>query len=95
VTDKAAGKKGIFVLPRTDEHAGIHRRAHRGKMGQKPSDTAQILFENCRGAGRCAVGCRRRGYKIALSNLEAGRMASPRSVSAWREQRWNCREVRA
>jgi alkylation response protein AidB-like acyl-CoA dehydrogenase len=48
VTDKAAGKKGIsaFLVP-TDTPGYIVARLE-DKMGQHSSDTAQILFENCR-----------------------------------------------
>ena len=43
-------------------------------MGQHASDTAQILFENCRIPASCLMGKEGEGYKIALSNLEAGRI---------------------
>ena len=43
-------------------------------MGQKASDTAQILFENCRIPASCLLGQEGDGYRIALSNLEAGRI---------------------
>jgi butyryl-CoA dehydrogenase len=44
------------------------------KMGQRASDTAQILFENCRIPASCLLGREGDGYRIALSNLEAGRI---------------------
>jgi alkylation response protein AidB-like acyl-CoA dehydrogenase len=44
------------------------------KMGQHASDTAQILFENCRVPASCLLGKEGEGLKIALSNLEAGRI---------------------
>jgi butyryl-CoA dehydrogenase len=44
------------------------------KMGQHASDTAQILLENCRVPARRLLGKEGEGYKIALSNLEAGRI---------------------
>lgn len=43
-------------------------------MGQRASDTAQIVFENCRVPESCMLGKEGDGYKIALSNLEAGRI---------------------
>ena len=43
-------------------------------MGQHASDTAQILFENCRVPVENLLGQEGEGYKIALSNLEAGRI---------------------
>jgi alkylation response protein AidB-like acyl-CoA dehydrogenase len=74
VTDKAAGKKGIsaFWVP-TDTPgyivAGIER-----KMGQHSSDTAQIVFDNCRVPAENLIGEEGQGYKIALSGLEGGRI---------------------
>jgi hypothetical protein len=44
------------------------------KMGQHASDTAQIGFENCRVPASALLGAEGEGYKIALSNLEAGRI---------------------
>ena len=74
VTDRAAGKKGIscFLVP---THTPGYIVANiEDKMGQKASDTAQILFENCRIPVSCLLGQEGEGYKIALSNLEAGRI---------------------
>jgi butyryl-CoA dehydrogenase len=74
VTDKTAGKKGIscFLVP-TETPGYIVARVEE-KMGQKASDTAQILFENCRIPTSCLLGQEGDGYRIALSNLEAGRI---------------------
>ncbi|THF65095.1 acyl-CoA dehydrogenase [Pseudothauera rhizosphaerae] len=74
VTDKSAGKKGIscFIVP-TDAPGYIVARIE-DKMGQKASDTAQILLENCRIPAENLLGAEGEGYRIALSNLEAGRI---------------------
>jgi hypothetical protein len=74
VTDKAAGKKGIscFLVP-TDKPGYIVSRLEE-KMGQHASDTATITFENCRIPADHLLGREGEGYKIALSNLEAGRI---------------------
>ena len=74
VTDKSAGKKGIscFLVP-ADAPGYVVGRLEE-KMGQKASDTAQILFEDCRIPADSLVGEEGQGYKIALSNLEAGRI---------------------
>ena len=74
ITDKAAGKKGIscFLVP-TNTPGYIVARLE-DKMGQHATDTAQILFENCRIPASCLMGKDGEGYKIALSNLEAGRI---------------------
>lgn len=75
VTNPSAGKKGIscFLVP-TDTPGYIVARLEE-KMGQHASDTAQILFENCRIPLENLLGRVGEGYKIALSNLEAGRIA--------------------
>jgi alkylation response protein AidB-like acyl-CoA dehydrogenase len=44
------------------------------KMGQHSSDTAQILFENCRVPAANRIGDEGQGLKIALSGLEGGRI---------------------
>ena len=74
VTDKAAGKRRHQRLHRADEDAGLHGRAYRGQAGPAPSDTAQILFENCRVPASLMIGEPGAGYKIALAGLEGGRI---------------------
>jgi len=44
------------------------------KMGQHASDTAQILFENCRIPAANLLADEGMGLKIALSGLEGGRI---------------------
>jgi alkylation response protein AidB-like acyl-CoA dehydrogenase len=74
VTDKAAGKKGIscFLVPTNTPGFVVGRTEE--KMGQHASDTVQIIFENCRVPASALLGKEGEGYKIALSNLEAGRI---------------------
>ncbi|MGQ9373933.1 acyl-CoA dehydrogenase [Acinetobacter tandoii] len=74
VTDKSAGKKGIscFLVP-TDTPGYIVSRIEE-KMGQHCSDTATIVFEDCRIPAENILGEEGQGYKIALSNLESGRI---------------------
>ncbi|WIT14378.1 acyl-CoA dehydrogenase family protein [Paucibacter sediminis] len=74
VTDKAAGKKGIsaFLVP-TNTPGYVVARIE-DKMGQHASDTAQILFENCRIPAANLLGEEGQGLKIALSGLEGGRI---------------------
>ena len=74
VTDPAAGKKGIscFLVPTATPGYQVARIEN--KMGQHASDTAQILFEDCRVPASALLGKEGEGYKIALSNLEAGRI---------------------
>jgi alkylation response protein AidB-like acyl-CoA dehydrogenase len=74
VTDPGAGKKGIsaFIVP-ADTPGYIVARVEE-KLGQHASDTAQILFENCRIPAENLLGAEGQGYRIALSNLEGGRI---------------------
>ena len=44
------------------------------KLGQHASDTAQIVFENCAVPAANLLGREGGGYRIALANLEAGRI---------------------
>ena len=74
VTDKAAGKKGIsaFIVPTASPGYTVARLED--KTGQHASDTAQILFENCRVPAANLIGDEGQGLKIALSGLEGGRI---------------------
>ena len=74
VTDKAAGKRGIsaFIVPTSTPGYVVARLEE--KMGQHASDTAQILFENCRVPAANLIGQEGQGLKIALSGLEGGRI---------------------
>ena len=74
VTDKAAGKKGIsaFLVPTRTPGYTVARLED--KLGQHASDTAQIVFENCRVPASHRLGEEGMGLKIALSGLEGGRI---------------------
>jgi len=74
VTDKNAGKKGIsaFLVP-TKTPGYIVARIEE-KTGQHASDTAQIVFENCKVPAGNLLAEEGVGYRIALANLESGRI---------------------
>ena len=74
VTDRGAGKRGIsaFLVP-TDSPGYVVARLEE-KTGQHASDTAQIVFENCRVSAQNLIGEEGQGYRIALSGLEGGRI---------------------
>jgi alkylation response protein AidB-like acyl-CoA dehydrogenase len=74
VTDKTAGKKGMsaFIVPTANPGwrvASIER-----KTGQHLSDTAQIALEDLVVPADHLLGAEGEGYKIALANLEGGRI---------------------
>jgi len=74
VTDPEKGGRGIsaFIVPTDTPGYIVSSLEH--KMGQKASDTAQIVFENMRIPVENLLGEEGMGYKIALSNLESGRI---------------------
>src|SRR5208337_3449537 len=74
VTDPAAGKKGIsaFIVP-TDAPGYKVVRVEE-KLGQNASDTCQIAFDEMRLPSDLILGKPGEGYRIALSNLEGGRV---------------------
>jgi alkylation response protein AidB-like acyl-CoA dehydrogenase len=72
ITDKNAGKKGISAfLVRTSTPGYVVARIEE-KTGQRASDTAQIVLENCK--TEHLLGEEGAGYRIALANLESGRI---------------------
>ncbi|WP_410481733.1 acyl-CoA dehydrogenase [Pseudomonas plecoglossicida] len=74
VTDPDAGKRGIsaFIVP-TDA-PGYQVARVEDKLGQHASDTCQIVFDNVRVPVANRLGAEGEGYKIALANLEGGRI---------------------
>jgi alkylation response protein AidB-like acyl-CoA dehydrogenase len=74
VTDRAAGKKGISAFVLSTSTPGYQVARIEDKLGQHASDTAQIVFANCRVAAANRLGEEGEGYRIALSNLESGRI---------------------
>lgn len=74
VTDKAAGKRGISAFLVPTKTPGYTVARIEDKLGQHSSDTAQILFENCRVPASLMIGEEGAGYKIALAGLEGGRI---------------------
>jgi len=74
VTDRAAGKKGISAFVLSASTPGYQVARIEDKLGQHASDTAQIVFANCRVAAANRLGEEGEGYRIALSNLESGRI---------------------
>ena len=74
VTDPGAGKRGIsaFLVPADSE--GLIVSGIEEKMGQEASDTAQLTLEDMMLGSELRIGDEGDGYKIALANLETGRI---------------------
>ncbi|WP_119421644.1 acyl-CoA dehydrogenase family protein [Desertibaculum subflavum] len=73
-SDPAAGKRGIscFLVPTDSE--GWKVAAVEKKLGQRTSDTCQILLEDVFVPADMMLGREGEGYRIALANLESGRI---------------------
>jgi hypothetical protein len=74
VTDPQAGKRGIsaFLVPTTTP--GYRVASVEKKLGQRSSDTCQIVLEDLELTPDLMLGDENQGYKIALANLESGRI---------------------
>lgn len=74
VTDPGAGKKGIsaFLVPTATPGYTVARKER--KLGQRASDTCQIVFEELELTPDLLLGEEGQGYRIALSGLEGGRI---------------------
>ncbi|NLH79421.1 MAG: acyl-CoA dehydrogenase [Phyllobacteriaceae bacterium] len=74
VTYPAAGKKGIsaFIVPTSTPGYRVVRVED--KLGQHASDTCQLAFDDMEIPVDLRLGAEGEGYKIALSNLEGGRI---------------------
>jgi len=74
VTDRNAGKRGISAFIVDTATPGYRVARLEEKLGQRASDTAQIALEDCAVPASNLLGKEGEGYRIALYNLEAGRI---------------------
>jgi alkylation response protein AidB-like acyl-CoA dehydrogenase len=74
VTDKDAGRKGITAFLVETNTPGYNVVRVEKKLGIHSSDTCQIAFENMVIPVENVLGEEGQGYKIALANLEGGRI---------------------
>jgi alkylation response protein AidB-like acyl-CoA dehydrogenase len=74
VTDPSAGAKGIsaFLVPAGSPGFEVSRVE--AKLGQLASDTCQLTFSDVELDASMRIGAEGDGYRIALSNLETGRI---------------------
>lgn len=74
VSNPEAGKRGMtaFLVPTDSPGYVVDKVEH--KLGQKASDTCAIRFEDVFVPDGMVLGAEGEGYRIALSNLEAGRI---------------------
>ncbi len=74
VTDPAAGRKGMtaFLIPTDRVGYLVDKVEH--KLGQQASDTCALRFEDLFVEDDLVLGAPGDGYRIALANLETGRI---------------------
>ncbi len=73
-TDRDAGKAGIsvFLVERGTPGMKVSRKEE--KLGQRASDTVELVFEDCRVPADSLLGNEGDGFKIMLSSLDGGRI---------------------
>jgi butyryl-CoA dehydrogenase len=74
VTDPAKGKKGISAFIVEKNSPGFVVGKLEDKLGLRSSDTASLLFEDCRVPGENLLGTEGEGFTIALATLDGGRI---------------------
>jgi alkylation response protein AidB-like acyl-CoA dehydrogenase len=74
VTDPQAGKRGISAFLVPTDLDGYRVASTEKKLGQRSSDTCQIALEDLELTPDLMLGEEGQGYKIALANLESGRI---------------------
>ncbi|MEC1770388.1 acyl-CoA dehydrogenase [Schinkia azotoformans] len=74
ITDAEKGTKGIstFIVEKNTPGLIIGKNEH--KMGLHGSRTVQLTFEDCKVPAENLLGAEGEGFKIAMSNLEYGRI---------------------
>ena len=74
-TDRSRGHKGLtaFVIPR--EMPGVSPGKKEDKMGQRASETSDVLFEDVRVPEANMLGAEGEGFKIAMRTIDYARAA--------------------
>lgn len=74
MTDKASGTRGIsaFIVEKSFPGFSIGKRED--KMGIRASSTCELVFENCIVPKENLLGQEGKGFKIAMSTLDGGRI---------------------
>jgi len=74
MTDKTQGTKGISAFIIESDYEGFRIGSHEKKMGIRGSATAELIFEDMRVPKENLLGEVGKGYRIALSTLDGGRI---------------------
>ena len=75
VTDKSKGHRGISALLVEKGTPGFLVGKEEDKLGIRGSSTCGLVFEDCRVPVANRLGEEGQGFKIAMSNLDAGRIS--------------------
>jgi alkylation response protein AidB-like acyl-CoA dehydrogenase len=73
-TDKATAHRGITALLVEKGTPGFTVSKTEDKLGIRASDTAELVFENCRVPVANRLGEEGQGFRIALATLDGGRI---------------------
>jgi len=73
-TDAAARHKGISAFIVNQGTPGLSIGALEDKLGLRASDTADVIFEDCRIPAEDRLGSEGEGFKIAMKGLDGGRI---------------------
>ena len=73
-TDQAAAQRGITALVVEKGTPGFSVSKTEDKLGIRASDTAELVFDECRVPASNRIGDEGQGFKIALATLDGGRI---------------------
>ena len=74
MTDQSKGTKGISAFIVEKGTPGFTAPKHENKMGIRGSIAAELVFEDCRIPKENLLGQEGRGFKVAMSSLDVGRL---------------------
>ena len=74
MTDKSLGTKGISAFIVEKDFPGFKVGAHEKKMGIRGSSTCELVFEDCIVPKENLLGELNKGFKIAMTTLDGGRI---------------------
>ncbi|MFQ5813385.1 MAG: acyl-CoA dehydrogenase [Anaerolineae bacterium] len=75
MTDKSQGHRGISTLLVEKGTPGFSVGTEENKLGIRATSTCELVFEDCRVPVANRLGEEGQGFKIAMSNLDAGRIS--------------------